>query len=59
VDVVELLAERGICVDARTVYDWGRVFTPPFIDAARTYRAAVCTRWRVDEAYLKLSGRWW
>jgi transposase-like protein len=36
VDVVELLAERGICVDARTVYDGVRVFTPRFIDAART-----------------------
>ena len=57
-DVVEWLAERGITVDPSTIYDWVRVFTPRFIDAARAHRAAVGRRWRVDETYLKIGKRW-
>ncbi len=57
-DVVELLAERGITVDPSTVYDWVRAFTPRFIAAARSHRSAVGHRWRVDETYLKIGGRW-
>ena len=50
-DVAEWLAERGITVDPSTIYDWVRVFTPRFIEAARAHRAAVGRRWRVDETY--------
>ncbi len=57
-DVVEWLAERGITVDPSTVYDWVRTFTPRFIDAARAYHSPVGKRWRVDETYLKIGGRW-
>jgi transposase-like protein len=57
-DVVELLAERGISVDASTVYDWVRAFTPRFIEAARTYHSQVSRRWRVDETYIKIAKRW-
>ena len=57
-DVVELLAERGITVDPSTIYDWVRAFTPRFIAAARADRSPVGTRWRVDETYLKIGGRW-
>ncbi len=48
-DVAEWLAERGITVDPSTIYDWVRTFTPRFIAAARTHRAPVGRRWRVDE----------
>jgi transposase-like protein len=27
-DMVELLAERGICVDPSTIYEWVQRFTP-------------------------------
>jgi transposase-like protein len=57
-DVVEWLAERGVMVDPSTVYDWVRTFTPCFINAARTYRSPIGRRWRVDETYLKIGGRW-
>lgn len=57
-DVVEWLAERSISVDPSTVYDWVRAFTPRFIAAARAHRALVGSRWRVDETYLKIGGRW-
>jgi transposase-like protein len=56
-DVAEWLAERGITVDPSTIYDWVRAFTPRFIEAARTHRAPVGSRWRVDETYLKIGGR--
>ncbi len=58
-DVVELLAERGVELDARTVYDWVRAFTPHFIAAARAHRSPVGRRWSVDETYVKLGKRWY
>src|SRR3712207_9096690 len=53
-DVVELLAERGVEVDARTIYDWVRAFTPHFIAAAHAHRSLIGQRWRVDETYIKI-----
>ncbi len=58
VEVTEWLAERGSIVDPSTVYDWVQAFTPYVIDAARTDRTNVGKRWRVDETYLKIDGRW-
>jgi transposase-like protein len=57
-DVEELLAERGVEVDHVTVYRWVLRFTPLLAEAARPCRHAVGTRWRVDETYLKVAGRW-
>jgi IS6 family transposase len=57
-DVEELLAERGVQVDHTTVYRWVQRFTPLLADAARPCRHAVGNRWRVDETYVKLAGRW-
>jgi transposase-like protein len=57
-DVVEWLAERGVEVDASTVYDWVRAFTPRFIRAARAHRSVVGRRWCVDETYIKIGKRW-
>ena len=57
-DVEELLAERGVEVDYVTVYRWVQQFTPLLADAAQPYRHAVGTRWRVDETYVKVAGRW-
>jgi transposase-like protein len=56
--VAEWLAERGIHVDASTIYDWVRTFTPCFIEAARVHRSLVAHRWRVDETYLKVGTSW-
>ncbi len=57
-DIVELLAERGVHVDASTVFDWVQRFTPLYKDAARPHRHRVGTRWAVDETYIRLAGRW-
>jgi transposase, IS6 family len=56
-DVAELLAERGVGVDASTVYDWVQEFAPLYEDAARPFRRAVGSSWHVDETYTKVAGR--
>jgi transposase-like protein len=57
-DVAEWLAERGLTVDRSTVYRWVRRFLPLLREAARHYRRPVGGRWRVDETYCRLNGRW-
>jgi len=57
-DLVELLAERGIHVDASTIFDWVQRFTPLYKEAARSHRHRVGVRWAVDETYIRLAGRW-
>ena len=57
-DVAEWLAERGLTVDRSTVYRWVRRYLPLLGEAARRYRRPVGKRWRVDETYCRLSGRW-
>jgi IS6 family transposase len=57
-DVAELLAERGVTVDASTVFDWVREFAPLYEDAARHFRRGVGACWSVDETYVKVAGEW-
>jgi transposase-like protein len=57
-DVVEWLAERGVMVDRTTVYRWVRRFLPLFQQAARAHGHPVGGKWRVDETYCRLNGRW-
>ena len=56
-DVLEWLAERGVTVAPSTVSDWVRTF-PRCITAARTHRATVGQRWRVDETSITVATRW-
>jgi transposase-like protein len=57
-DVVEWFAERGFVVERSTIYRWVQRFLPLFAVAARAYRRLVGTKWRVDETYVRLHGRW-
>jgi transposase, IS6 family len=57
-DVAEMLAERRIMVNRSTIYRWVRRFLPLFVEAARSYRRPVGGKWRVDETYCRLNGRW-
>jgi transposase, IS6 family len=57
-DLVELLAERGVHVDASTIFDWVQRFTPLYKEAARAHRHRVGVRWAVDETYIRMAGRW-
>src|SRR3954454_3176382 len=55
-DVAELLAERGVHVDASTVYDWVHHFTPLYQEMARPHRHQVRPKWSIDETYIKVAG---
>ena len=57
-DAVEWFAERGVVVDRSTVYRWVQRFLPVFGEAARAHRRPVGTKWRVDETYCRLNGKW-
>src|SRR5215207_4473731 len=57
-DVAEWLAERGLRVDRSTIYRWVQRFLPQFQAAVRANRRPVGDRWRVDETYCRLNGRW-
>ncbi len=57
-DVVEWFAERGLVVNRSTVYRWVQRLLPLFGEAARSHRRPVGKKWRVDETYVRLQGRW-
>jgi transposase, IS6 family len=57
-DLAEWLAERGLRIDWSTIYRWVQRFLPLLGEAARRYRHPVGERWRVDETYCRLHGRW-
>ena len=57
-DVVEWFAERGLAVDRSTIYRWVQRFLPLFQAAARAHRRPVGAKWRVDETYVRLNGKW-
>jgi transposase-like protein len=57
-DVVEWRAEWGISVHRSTVYRWVHHFLPFFREAAHAHRHPVRAKWRVDETYIRVHGRW-
>ena len=58
-DLVEMMAERGVRVSHTTILRWVQRFVPAF-EKRWLLRCArpVGTSWRVDETYIKVSGRW-
>jgi transposase-like protein len=57
-DLVEMMAERGIDVSHTTILRWVQRFVPAFEKRWLRYARPVGTSWRVDETYIKVSGRW-
>ena len=57
-DLAELLAERGIVVDASTIFDWVQHFTPLYQEAARPRRHWVGRHGSVDETSIRMAGTW-
>ena len=58
-DVRDMLAERGIMVDATSIYRWVRKFGPEIrkraLNRHRSWRGLT---WHVDETYIRVNGRW-
>jgi transposase-like protein len=57
-DLVEMMADRGLSVSHTTVMRWAVRYAPEFEQKWRRYERRVGDSWRVDETYVKVSGRW-
>lgn len=57
-DLEEMMAERGILADHSTLYRWVIRLTPLLDNAFRRHKRAPGVRWRMDETYIKVRGKW-
>lgn len=57
-DVRDLLAERGIDVDASTIHRWVRKFGPEIAKRSFKHRSWRSQSWHVDETYIRVGGSW-
>src|ERR1700757_3348568 len=57
-DVAELLAERGLHADHVTVWRWVQRYAPEMERRLRKRLKATNDSWRVDEAYVRVKGKW-
>ncbi|WP_418347310.1 IS6 family transposase [Serratia fonticola] len=54
----EMMAERGVIVDHSTLHRWVIRLVPLLDKAFRRHKRPVGRRWRMDETYIKIKGRW-
>ena len=52
------MAERGMFVDHSTLHRWSIKMLPVLAGAFRRRKRPVGLSWRMDETYVKVSGRW-
>src|SRR3546814_6179534 len=58
-DLEEMLSERGIDVDHTTIYRWVQRYAPEMAKRLRWFwRRGFDPRWRLDETYVKVRGKW-
>jgi len=57
-DLEELMQERGYAVDHSTVQRWVVHYAPRIEKAFRKNKKRVGLRWRLDETYVKIKGKW-
>ena len=57
-DLVEMMADRGLSVSHTTLMRWTVRYAPEFERKWSGYQKPVGDSWRVDETYVKVSGRW-
>ena len=57
-DIEELMAERGFSVDHSTINRWVIHYSPQLEKEFRQQKKRVGTRWRLDETYIKVKGKW-
>ena len=57
-DVRDLLAERGISVDASTIYRWVQKFGPEIAKRSFKHRSWRGLNWHLDETYVRVGGKW-
>jgi IS6 family transposase len=57
-DVEELFAERGLMADHTTIWRWVQRYGPELDQRLRRHLKLTNKSWRVDETYIRVSGRW-
>ena len=56
--VTELVAERGVQVDASSIWRWVQHYAPILIQRLRRELRHPNRSWRVDETYVRVAGKW-
>ena len=56
--IEELMAERGTALDHSTVQKWVVYYAPRLEEAFRKRKKPAGKSWRMDETYIKESGKW-
>lgn len=54
----DMMAESGITVDHSTLHRWVIRIVPSLDKAFRRHKRSVGRRWRMDETYIKVRGKW-
>ncbi|WP_429392068.1 IS6 family transposase [Robbsia andropogonis] len=57
-DLVGMMAERGLSLAHTTIMRWVKRFTPEFVKCWSHIAIRAGGSWRVDEAYIRIRGRW-
>ena len=57
-DLEEIMEERGFYVDHSTIHRWVTHYSPLLLNEFRKKKRKSGDRWRLDENYLKVKGKW-
>jgi len=57
-DLAEMMQERGLEVDASTLFRWVQHYAPELEKRTRWYQGYRSGSWRVDETYVRVGGQW-
>jgi transposase-like protein len=57
-DLVEMMAERGLSMVHTTIMRWVHHYAPEFERRWNRFARPVGHSWRVDETYVRISGKW-
>lgn len=57
-DLEEMMAERGLSVDHRTINRWVLQYGPDLEQRCRPHLRMTNDSWKVDETYVKVKGAW-
>src|SRR5689334_14364988 len=57
-DLEEMLYERGLRVDYRTICRWVLRYAPELEKRVKPHLKPTSDSWRVDETYIKVKGQW-
>ena len=53
-----MMAERCVIVDHTTLYRWVQHYAPELQKRVEWYQGQYCSRWFLDEMYVKVKGQW-